>query len=388
MGESAPDILEATIDDIQQAYKSRAAYLPRIGAVLPRSHRRLRQARAGAQFDYYPQRRGARPGGRELDRVYNATGPVGPLHGIPVIVKDQADVKGLPTTIGSVLFKDYYPDRDSFVVEKLKQAGAFDPRQIDSRRNGRGRHARILIRLDAQSLRSRPHRRRFLRRVGGGGHGQPVCHGDGPGGTGIDPPAGCVELCRGHAHDCGTRQPHRCVRRLAVLGWLARADHPHCRRYGRDPGRHRRLRCRRSAHRLRRWPRRRRALRVFCSKTTIKRTQLGILREPMGIDSEPDSDDFKKISEVFDYAVGELKRRGRRNHRSDRHPATQRTSRQARIPVRATANRRSGIISTGARRRRSSQSPKLRLRRNSAKSPVTPRVVCAPRPTRRNIINI
>jgi hypothetical protein len=41
-----------------------------------------------------------------------------------VIVKDQADVKGMPTTLGSLLFKDYFPDRDSFVAEKLKQAGA------------------------------------------------------------------------------------------------------------------------------------------------------------------------------------------------------------------------------------------------------------------------
>ena len=30
----------------------------------------------------------------------------------------------MPTTLGSVLFKDYYPDRDAFVVEKLKKAGA------------------------------------------------------------------------------------------------------------------------------------------------------------------------------------------------------------------------------------------------------------------------
>jgi Asp-tRNA(Asn)/Glu-tRNA(Gln) amidotransferase A subunit family amidase len=59
-----------------------------------------------------------------LDVAYKASGLVGPLHGIPVIFKDQGDVKGMPTTLGSVLFKDYYPDRDSFVAEKLKEAGA------------------------------------------------------------------------------------------------------------------------------------------------------------------------------------------------------------------------------------------------------------------------
>ena len=38
-------------------------------------------------------------------------------------MKDQADIKGLPTTLGSVLFKDYMPDRDCFVAAKLKKAG-------------------------------------------------------------------------------------------------------------------------------------------------------------------------------------------------------------------------------------------------------------------------
>ncbi len=60
-----------------------------------------------------------------LDAAYKASGPVGPLHGIPVIVKDQADVKGMATTLGSLVFKDFFPDRDCFVVEQLKKAGAF-----------------------------------------------------------------------------------------------------------------------------------------------------------------------------------------------------------------------------------------------------------------------
>ncbi|MCC7365112.1 MAG: amidase [Dehalococcoidia bacterium] len=50
--------------------------------------------------------------------------PAGPLHGIPVILKDQMDAKGMPTTLGSVIFKDYFPDRDAFVTTKLREAGA------------------------------------------------------------------------------------------------------------------------------------------------------------------------------------------------------------------------------------------------------------------------
>ena len=38
-------------------------------------------------------------------------------------MKDQADVNGMPTTLGSVLFKDDMPRSDGFVVSKLKQAG-------------------------------------------------------------------------------------------------------------------------------------------------------------------------------------------------------------------------------------------------------------------------
>ena len=58
-----------------------------------------------------------------LDAAFRTSGFVGPLHGIPVIMKDQADIKGMPTTLGSVLFKDYMPDQDCFVVTKLKKAG-------------------------------------------------------------------------------------------------------------------------------------------------------------------------------------------------------------------------------------------------------------------------
>src|SRR5258708_36158125 len=59
-----------------------------------------------------------------LDGLLKANGLVGSLHGIPVLLKDQMDSVGMPTTMGSLVFKDYYPDRDAFVTEKLKEAGA------------------------------------------------------------------------------------------------------------------------------------------------------------------------------------------------------------------------------------------------------------------------
>ena len=49
---------------------------------------------------------------------------VGPLHGVPVAVKDLVPTAGIRTTWGSLIFKDHVPDTDAVVVARLKQAGA------------------------------------------------------------------------------------------------------------------------------------------------------------------------------------------------------------------------------------------------------------------------
>ena len=48
----------------------------------------------------------------------------GPLHGLPVTVKDTIETAGLRTTSGSRLLADHVPDRDALVVARLKSAGA------------------------------------------------------------------------------------------------------------------------------------------------------------------------------------------------------------------------------------------------------------------------
>ncbi len=48
----------------------------------------------------------------------------GPMHGIPVAIKDQFNTKGILTTSGSTILKDFIPDEDSTVVAKLKEAGS------------------------------------------------------------------------------------------------------------------------------------------------------------------------------------------------------------------------------------------------------------------------
>jgi amidase len=49
---------------------------------------------------------------------------LGSLHGLPVGVKDLVETKGIRTTYGSPLFKDYVPDHDALIVERMKNAGA------------------------------------------------------------------------------------------------------------------------------------------------------------------------------------------------------------------------------------------------------------------------
>ncbi len=61
---------------------------------------------------------------KELDEAYQKTKVLRPLHGIPIIVKDNINTKGLPTTAGALALKDFVPDEDAFIIQKLLQAGA------------------------------------------------------------------------------------------------------------------------------------------------------------------------------------------------------------------------------------------------------------------------
>lgn len=61
---------------------------------------------------------------RALDAERKAKGPRGPLHGIPVILKDNYNTADLPTTAGSFLLKGSIPPDDAFLVKKLREAGA------------------------------------------------------------------------------------------------------------------------------------------------------------------------------------------------------------------------------------------------------------------------
>jgi len=59
-----------------------------------------------------------------LDKKFKETGFVGPLHGIPVLLKDNVDTGDMPTTAGSLSLEGVVPADDAFITQRLKQAGA------------------------------------------------------------------------------------------------------------------------------------------------------------------------------------------------------------------------------------------------------------------------
>ena len=60
-----------------------------------------------------------------LDAIFKTSGPVGPLHGIPILIKDNIDsADRMKTSAGSLALAASTPPRDAFIVAKLREAGA------------------------------------------------------------------------------------------------------------------------------------------------------------------------------------------------------------------------------------------------------------------------
>ena len=114
------DLTELTIEDIHQAYEKGVynsqqliqAYLDRIEQL---------DGKTNALTIINPK---AISIAKELDEEYQRTKVLRPLHGIPLIVKDNINTKNLPTTGGALALKDFVPDEDAFIIQKLVEAGA------------------------------------------------------------------------------------------------------------------------------------------------------------------------------------------------------------------------------------------------------------------------
>jgi amidase len=114
---------EATIAQIHAAFKAKSltcralttAYLDRIAALDKRG------PAINAIVFVNPQ---ALAVADSLDRRYAATGPAGPLHCIPMIVKDNFETVGMQTTGGSLALENWRPLQDATMVRQIKRAGA------------------------------------------------------------------------------------------------------------------------------------------------------------------------------------------------------------------------------------------------------------------------
>src|SRR5690349_5329778 len=60
----------------------------------------------------------------ERARALDAAGPIGPLHGVPIAIKDNMCTAGVPTTASSKILAGFVPPYNATVVERLERAGA------------------------------------------------------------------------------------------------------------------------------------------------------------------------------------------------------------------------------------------------------------------------
>jgi Asp-tRNA(Asn)/Glu-tRNA(Gln) amidotransferase A subunit family amidase len=117
------EIVETTIDDIHAAFKAGKlttrqlvqSYLDRIEAYDKKG------PTINSVISLNPN---ALAEADRLDAAFRQSGLTGPLHGIPILVKDEVDTAGMPTTLGTLVFKDYRPPKDAFAIAQLKKAGA------------------------------------------------------------------------------------------------------------------------------------------------------------------------------------------------------------------------------------------------------------------------
>ncbi|HEX5368108.1 MAG TPA: amidase [Dehalococcoidia bacterium] len=244
-----------------------------------------------------------------LDELLARSGPVGPLHGVPVILKDQIDAEGMPTTLGSVLFKDYMPGRDAFVVEKLKRAGAIVLGKATLGELGMGDTHGSLF----GSTRN-PYD--LERTVGGSSGGPATAVSCNFAAVGVGQEA-LASIRRPAAWTCvvGMRPTAGLVSRSGVyagwpgiaasLGPLTRGVADQARLLdvltgydSEDPI---------TAMGVNRAPR---SLADGLEAGALKGARIGVMRQSMGAGSEPGSADFEKVDAVFAKAVDEMARAG------------------------------------------------------------------------------
>jgi Asp-tRNA(Asn)/Glu-tRNA(Gln) amidotransferase A subunit family amidase len=302
------EIVETTIDAVHTAHKSGKltyrqlvqAYLDRIGAydqqgpklnaIITLNSRALEDA-------------------DRLDTQYKSSGLAGPLAGIPILIKDEIDTAGMPTTLGSVVFKDYRPPLDAFVVGRLKKAGAIilgkttlsefaagdtygslfgatrNPYDLDRTVGGSSGGSAASVAANFSVVAVGEETAASLRRPGAWNDI-----------VAIRPTAGLISrtgMYDGYPSEPATMGPMaRTVRDLAVLLDVMVGYDPE------DP-----LTALGVGHTPASYA-------EPLDRNSLRGARLGILRESIGAASEPDSADFKRVDAVFENNIAELKAAG------------------------------------------------------------------------------
>ena len=303
------NIMEASVADIQAAYKAHSItthqvvqmYLDRIKAY----------DQAGPKLNVIiTLNSNALSEADKLDASFAKTGRlVGPMHGIPILVKDEIDTAGMPTTLGTLIFKDYRPPLDAFVVAKLKKEGAIILGKSTLSEFAGGDTYGSLFGASRNPY-------DLQRTVGGssGGSGAAVAANFStvalgeetsasirrPGGwndiVSLRPTPGLVSrtgMWDGYPSPTAQMGPMaRSVEDLAKLLDAMVGYDPE------DPV---------TAEGVGITPQ---SYTKFLDKTALKGARIGIIRESFGAQSEPASEDFKKVDVEFDKAVQELKAAG------------------------------------------------------------------------------
>lgn len=116
------DLIETTIADIHQAYRDGSLTAVELtGRYLARIAAYDKSTGLNAIVVVNPE---ALAEAERLDTEFRETGKLRPLHGIPVIVKDNYDTEGLQTTGGSKALEGSLPPDDATQVRRIKEAGA------------------------------------------------------------------------------------------------------------------------------------------------------------------------------------------------------------------------------------------------------------------------
>ena len=244
-----------------------------------------------------------------LDAAFKRSGLTGPLHGIPVLVKDEIDTAGMPTTLGTLVFKDYRPVRDAFAIDRLKKAGAIilgkttlseyaagdtygsmfgasrNPYDLERTVGGSSGGSGCALSANFSTVAIGEETLASIRRPGGWN-----------GVAALRPTPGLVSRSgMWDGYPSPTAQMGPMARTVKDLAQLLDAmvgydpeDPVTALGIGKAPANYTRL----------------------LDKNALKGARIGVLRESIGLFSEPASEDFKKVDAVFQKNIEELKAAG------------------------------------------------------------------------------